>query len=231
MNHLNTTTQQRKKDMKKTLKWNIAQRIELLWWKRYLKEKDADEYRTWKKQYWEEVLETIRTALPIQPGMSVLDAGCGPAGIFMNLEHCAVDAVDPLINSYERDLPHFRRDLYPFVNFHNTPVEEFVSPKQYDIVFSTNAINHVSDIDRSYSVLSGMVKPGGALVITVDAHNYTFFKHLFRLIPGDILHPHQYDADEYSAFFPADKYSLMLKKSLRREFFFSHYVLVGRNRG
>ena len=39
--------------MKKTLKWNIAQKAELKWWENYLKGKNVDQYHTWKKAYWQ----------------------------------------------------------------------------------------------------------------------------------------------------------------------------------
>ena len=42
-----------------------------------------------------------------------------------------------------------------------------------------------------------LTKSGGKLIVSIDAHNYQLFKHVFRLITGDILHPHQYDLKEY----------------------------------
>jgi 2-polyprenyl-3-methyl-5-hydroxy-6-metoxy-1,4-benzoquinol methylase len=213
----------------KTLKWNIAQTLELQWWKQYLQKKDVNEYLRWKRGQWDRALAIIRTAIPIEKGMKVLDAGCGPAGIFMNLTDCAVDAVDPLVDQYEKELPHFKRNMYPHVRFFNSPVEDFTTSTLYDVVISTNAINHVSDIAGSYKKLSSMVRPGGTLVITVDAHNHQFFKHLYRLIPGDMLHPHQYDVDEYIGFFTRNGFSLLLQQSMRKEFFFSHFILIGKN--
>lgn len=213
--------------MKKTLKWNIAQKAEIQWWQNYLKGKDVNAYHTWKKNYWQNILQTIESVCPIIPGMQVLDAGCGPAGIFMNLSECAVDAMDPLLDSYEKSLPHFKRNNYPWVQFTNSPMEQFIASKQYDIVFCMNAINHVIDMEYSYKLLGKWVKPGGRLVITIDAHNHRFFKYLFRLVPGDILHPHQYDLTEYRKFITTNGMEVVLEKKLKTEFFFNHYVQVG----
>lgn len=212
--------------MQPTRKWTLAQSLELFWWKRYLRRKDVEGYLSWKRKYWEPVIAAVEAVRPIRPGMTVLDAGCGPAGIFMNLPQCDVDAVDPLVNRYEEDLPHFRRERYPTVRFHAVPMELYVSDRRYDIVFSTNAINHVSDIGRSYDTLVEVVKPGGLLVITVDAHNHPFFKRLFRAIPGDMLHPHQYDTEEYVEFLTRRGLTVLHTQVLWKDFFFRRILQI-----
>lgn len=212
--------------MKRTIKWNIAQKAERTWWQQYLKGKDVAAYHTWKRAYWQGILDRIAGTAAIQPGMDILDAGCGPAGIFMQFADCRVDAVDPLLDAYATDLPHFKQEMYPYVTFHSVPLEQYHTDRTYDIVFCMNAINHVSDIQQSYDLLVRMVKPGGKLVVSIDAHNHGFFKHLFRMIPGDILHPHQYDLQEYAAFLTARGCRVVQTEKLKHEFFFDHYVQV-----
>lgn len=213
--------------MKKTIKWSLAQKAELKWWENYLKGRDVDGYHVWKRAYWQKLLDLIAPVCPPQPGMDVLDAGCGPAGIFMNLAQCNVDAVDPLVDEYEKNLPHFKRSNYPYTTFYSLPLEKYVANKQYDIIYCMNAINHVADINFSYDLLAKMVKPGGKLVVTIDAHNHGFFKHLFRTIPGDILHPHQYDLKEYEGFLTDRGFKMLKTDKLKHEFFFDHYMQVG----
>ena len=91
-----------KVNMKRTIKWNIAQKAELKWWQQYLKGKDVEAYHTWKRAYWQGILDKIAGSAPIREGMSILDAGCGPAGMFMQLPNCNVDALDPLLDKYEK---------------------------------------------------------------------------------------------------------------------------------
>lgn len=213
--------------MKKTLKWNIAQQAELRWWQGYLKGKNVAEYHEWKRNYWLGVLKQIETVCPVREGMTILDAGCGPAGIFMALPQCSVDAMDPLLDRYAEELVHFNKADYPYTRFFHSQLESFRPDRQYDIVFCMNAINHVSDIQLSYDQLVSWVKPGGQLVVTIDAHNHGFFKHLFRMIPGDILHPHQYDLNEYEQFITKRGVQMQLTLRLKHEFFFDHYVQVG----
>jgi trans-aconitate methyltransferase len=161
------------------------------------------------------------------PG-SIADLGCGPAGIFTVFENKMVVAVDPLLNTYEKTLPFFEKEDFPYTTFINQKLEDFQPSDKSDIVFCMNAINHVADIDLAYNRLINAAKDGGYVVVSIDAHNYSFFKSLFRLIPGDILHPHQYDLEEYCDFMTQRNCTILKKLLVKKEFFFSHYVVVGR---
>jgi 2-polyprenyl-6-hydroxyphenyl methylase/3-demethylubiquinone-9 3-methyltransferase len=217
--------------MKKTLKWNIAQKAELRWWKHYLRGKDVAQYQTWKTAYWQNILHLISDNCLVKQDMLALDAGCGPAGIFMSLQNCKVHALDPLLDVYDQNLPHFKKSDYPHVQFFSKPLEEFRVQEVYDMVFCMNAINHVSDLGRCYDILTAAVKPGGKLVISIDAHNYRFFKWLFRLIPGDILHPHQFDRAEYARLLTERNFTILQQEKLKHEFFFNHYIQVAEKNG
>lgn len=205
-------------------RWNIAQAAEWRWWKRYLKNKSPEEYLHWKRQYWRTLLQELDLDIPSKA--RCLDAGCGPAGIFMVLEQQSVAAVDPLLDRYEAELDHFVPDNYPWVRFVNEPLETFEPLQPFDYAFCLNAINHVQDLDRCWAALKEAVKPGGTLVVSIDAHNHRFFKHIFRLIPGDVLHPHQYDLEEYQQMGLADGWQLQRVHLKDQQFFFNYYVLV-----
>ena len=56
----------------------------------------------------------------------------------------------------------------------------------------------------------------GTLVLSIDAHNFSFFKHLFRLMPGDILHPHQYDLTEYKTFLEKQGFEILKTELLKQ---------------
>jgi 2-polyprenyl-6-hydroxyphenyl methylase/3-demethylubiquinone-9 3-methyltransferase len=208
------------------LKWKIAQWFELRWWKAYLRDKNKEQYLSWKKNYWNNLLQQIKDAVNLQNDLTIADLGCGPAGVFIALPGNHVTAVDPLLDKYERETPFFKKNDYPNVEFVTSTVEGFIPHKKFDVVFCLNAINHVSDIARAYDVLTACTSPSGKMVVSVDAHNHTFFKHLFRLIPGDVLHPHQYNLREYELFLEKRGRKILKTVLLKREFFFSHYVLV-----
>ncbi len=178
-------------------RWKIAQWLEIRWWKRYLAGQDVEEYLSWKRKYWNKLLNSIQDQVSLADNMNLLDAGCGPAGVFMVLDQYQVDAVDPLLTKYDR-LHHFDRYSYPWVNFTNKALEEVeLYEMKYDVIFCMNAINHVSDIEKSISQLYKFLKPKGKLVLSTDSHRSELLKHLFRSVPGDALHPHQYNAEEY----------------------------------
>lgn len=212
--------------MIKTWRWRLAQFFEALWWKRYLADKEVSTYLHNKKLYWNRIIQRISPSLQLNAEQRILDAGCGPAGIFIIFPQHDVTAVDPLLDTYEETLPHFHRSMYPNVTFHNQPLETFTAAPHYDIVFCLNAINHVSQLRQAFSMLCQAAKPGGRIVVSIDAHNHQFFKHFFRLQPADILHPHQYDLEEYTTMLTSLGCTILQTERLKKEFFFSHYVIV-----
>ena len=216
-----------------TFRWKIAQAAEIRWWQNYLKNKPTTDYAHWKTHYWENLLletglERLNTPEGTGEGSNtrILDAGCGPAGIFMIFKNQKVDALDPLLDDYEEKLPHFKKSLYPNVTFYSQPLETFDKTNEYEAVFCLNAINHVADLDKCFDILVNSVKAGGHLVVSIDAHNFLFLKTIFQTIPGDILHPHQYDLKEYSDMLTSR--GCLLEKTIlkKKEFIFNYYILV-----
>ena len=209
-----------------SLRWKIAQAAEIRWWRRYLKTKDKKEYIAWKQSYWQTFFE--KTSLVLAKDARILDAGCGPAGIFMLFKEQPVDALDPLLDSYQADLPHFEKSDYPNTRFIALPLEVFQKHELYDAVFCLNAINHVADLDKSFDVLVAATKRGGDLTISIDAHNYIGLKRIFQFLPGDILHPHQYDLKDYQNMLIQRDCSIERTILYKKEFIFSYYVLVAK---
>lgn len=210
-------------------RWQLAQQLEWRWWLRYLQPKDPVSYLNWKRSYWHKMLEN--TDLHWPKGSSILDAGCGPAGIFMVLEHCQVDAVDPLLEQYAARLPHFDPALYQHVRFHAQALEDWTPRQQYDGVCCLNAINHVRDLQGSIQKLMAAAKPGAPLLVSIDAHRYRAFKFLLRWFPVDALHPHQYSEAEYRTML--ENAGCRIRKSIRyqRGFWFDYYVLIAEKHG
>jgi 2-polyprenyl-3-methyl-5-hydroxy-6-metoxy-1,4-benzoquinol methylase len=211
-----------------TLRWKIAQWFELQWWQQYLRGKDKATYLTWKKNYWQNLLQKIEGDIKINSTQTVIDLGCGPAGIFIALSDNKVTAVDPLLDEYEKQTQFFNPSDYPNVSFVQNTIEEFHSQTKYDLVCCMNAINHVHDIEKGFEQLRMLCSENGTIIVSIDAHNFPFFKYLFRLIPGDILHPHQYDLKEYQGFLERDGWKNSKPVLLKHEFFFDHYLLVAK---
>ena len=206
------------------LRWKIAQSAEIRWWQRYLKRKPTADYLQWKSAYWKTFLQQIKVFLKADE--KVLDAGCGPAGIFTILKSQQVDAVDPLLDQYDEKLDHFMKANYPKVSFFSESLEAFQSDHAYDKIFCLNAINHVADLNICLDNLVKLTRADGQLIVSIDAHNYQFFKHIFRLLPGDILHPHQYDLKEYQQMIVDRGMEVIYLVLYKKQYFFNYYVLV-----
>jgi 2-polyprenyl-6-hydroxyphenyl methylase/3-demethylubiquinone-9 3-methyltransferase len=212
--------------MQKTnLKWVVAQKLEYLWWIRYLKKKNPTEYLNKKIGYWKKMLGAIEDVVVIQPGAAVLDAGCGPAGIFIALNNNKVEAIDPLLDKYQ-NLPVFKPAHFGWTHFRNIPIEALDDKEKYDIVFCLNAINHVNDINICCKNLVDSLKPNGFLVMSTDAHRHPLLKKIFQLLPGDMLHPIQLDINEYADFLEKNQMKLVKKILYKRESIFDYYILI-----
>jgi len=212
--------------MKKTLRWRTAQIFEARWWKNYLSNKDVNTYLKGKKAYWEHILNLLAPNIKLNTSDEILDAGCGPAGVYISLPDYKVTAFDPLLDIYQETLPHFKKEMYPNVRFITETLENFTSDTQFDVLFCMNAINHVSVLSDAFLTLYNCAKKGGRIVVSIDAHNYRFFKHIFRAQPADILHPHQYDLAEYKNMLTSLGCSILQTELVKKEFFFNHYILV-----
>ena len=210
------------------LRWHFAQFFELIWWRQYLKKKNIKNYLHWKKAYWNAFL--TETGVKFSAGCQILDAGCGPAGIFSVLTEQRVDALDPLLERYESELLYFHRADYPHVRFYALPLESFQPEYPYDAVFCLNAINHVANIDRSLDRLAAILKPGGHLVLSVDAHKRNWLQRLFQWVPADILHPHQHTRMQYEKMLMQRQ--MVLKRSfvLKKGRIFDYCLLVATRR-
>ncbi|MFN8286608.1 MAG: class I SAM-dependent methyltransferase [Chitinophagales bacterium] len=205
-----------------SFRWKIAQWFELRWWQNYLAGKNPAQYRQWKTEWWQKnVLQHVR----VNAADTIADLGCGPAGIFMALPNNPITAVDPLLNNYIAN-QFLKPTDFPNVQFVNQRLEDFNAPEKFDLVFCLNCINHVTDIEKCFDVLLNCCKPGGRVIVSIDAHNHSFFKHLFRLIPGDILHPHQYNLNEYRTFLEKRNLSITAQHTIKEEFFFNHILLI-----
>lgn len=216
------------------LRWNIAQSFERLWWQNYLSRRDKRHYLSWKKNYWEKVLHKVfeltgeeKAAVFKNETLQILDAGCGPSGIFLNLKQHRVDALDPLMNQYLEKHQFVDKAEYPNVRFMQGKLENFLRNGIYDYVFCMNCINHVDDIGRCLANMFAALKNNGVLALTVDTHKYEPLKALLKIVPADILHPYQWNLEQYSrAIRHHFRDDAIRHRLLKRGAFFDHYMLV-----
>jgi SAM-dependent methyltransferase len=206
------------------LRWRIAQFFEIRWWQRYLQTRDKAAYYDWKRAYWRDFLH--KSGVEMGSRLCILDAGCGPAGIFTIFEDHEVIALDPLLGQYQSKIAQFDPADWPYVTFIEASLEDFKQEQAFDMVFCLNAINHVEDLALCFDRLVDLTQSGGQLLVSIDAHNYPLFKHVMRLIPGDILHPHQYDLKEYTTMLTDRGLHVTNTVRIKHEFIFDYYLVV-----
>jgi SAM-dependent methyltransferase len=215
--------------MKKGIRWRLAQYLEFKWWSLYLRDKDPDEYIQWKTGYWLQLLEAVLPGKTIPSNQLILDAGCGPAGIFMALEGNRVEALDPLLDKYA-DLEHFKPGSFSWTKFKKMPLELLGEKEKYDMIFCMNAINHVDDVALCCRNLATALKSGGYLVISTDAHRYGFLENIFRRIPGDVLHPVQLGIDGYLSLLNGKSLHVVENILFKRGNIFNYYITIAQKR-
>lgn len=216
------------KSLLKFYRWRIAQLAEQFWWKKYLKNKEIDEYLVWKKKYWKDFLENIK--IQPQEGQTCLDLGCGPAGMFIILDHQLTTAVDPLIEKY-KNLKHFNPINYPNVKFIESTIENFETDKPFNLVFSTNAINHVNNWEKAFASIFNSSAKDGYVIISSDMHRYNWLKTIFRSFQWDVLHPQQHSYDDYINFIEENfpDFKLVEEKCIQKSTIFEYWVFVYKN--
>lgn len=205
-------------------RWRLAQFFEFQWWRGYLRKQPPSEYLLRKQAYWEALLRETGAA-PVA-GQKALDAGCGPSGIYMALAGLAVDAVDPLLERYARELTIFQPEKYPWTDFHAVAFEEWEPRHTYDRVFCMNAINHFRDMGAAISKLRAALAPGGHLLLSVDAHTSPYLKRIFQILPGDLLHPHQYAMDEYRQMLHMAGFEILQETVLKKGKVFDYILFL-----
>ena len=214
-----------KKQIQYSRKWLLAQWLEIKWWKNYLRRQNVATYLRNKKAYWQRILRQLQLEIP--SNASILDAGCGPAGIFTVLNQQSVYAIDPLLDKYTVELQHFDPSWYPQVRFYQERLEDLNLHEVFDFVFCLNAINHVDDIELALKKLVAASRRGAKIIISTDAHKSKRLMKLFQLIPGDVLHPHQFDLEKYQELFKKQGITIHTSIRLKQGRIFDYWIFIG----
>ena len=204
-------------------RWKIAQFAERWWWKRYLSKKDPTEYRQWKQNYWLSILQNIGYKKEEFQGR-IADIGCGPNGIFQLFEKSHhISLIDPLLDDYML-FDTFKKPANS--QFFSIKIEDFKGQKDHEFVFCFNAINHMLDMPKALQKMVDILSENGTLIISCDVHNLSLIHQIFRLIPGDILHPHQITKKEMDVLLTSHGLAINKCQILNKKPIFSEYIWV-----
>ncbi len=102
-------------------------------------------------------------------GKQVLDAGCGTGyGAYYLIEHGATSvlAIDSSSKAISFCRKHFQKPALTFQQMDISRIEG-LQDQQYDVIFSSNALEHVSGLARFFYSANRLLKPNGVLLIAV----------------------------------------------------------------
>lgn len=134
-------------------------------------------HRKWQagEEWWHGMLlpPILELAGEVKPGMRVLDIGCGNGWIGSQFvqKGATVVGVDPSefgIRSARETCPEARWEMGEA-----TPdLREKLGEAPFDLVISSEVVEHVYDPDAWCQCAANALKPGGRLVLTTPHHGY-----------------------------------------------------------
>jgi len=187
-------------------RWQEAQEAEIAAWRRW--HALRPEYKTQLADYWHWYLERIARYVSFTPQHRVLDIGCGPDGIINYIPAGRRFGLDPLMEIY---LSMF--EMNPAVVWRAGTMERLpFESGSFDVVITTNTLDHTHEPREGLKEIHRILKPGGALVLTVNC--YPPVRRLLRLAGermgrGDRPHPHNYSRGQVRALLRAAHFDLV----------------------
>ncbi|MDO8450875.1 MAG: class I SAM-dependent methyltransferase [Rhodoferax sp.] len=107
-------------------------------------------------------LGLIKLELGEQQHLSICDLGCGRGWLSDYLSRFgSVTAVD-----FSQEAVHSATSRYPNIEFICANVLNYSPSKKFDLVLSSEVIEHIDDQTRYAEVISSILKPGGLLLMT-----------------------------------------------------------------
>lgn len=122
-----------------------------------------DPSRKFFREHLVSVLEDLK-------GKSVLDIGSGVGQLFVTLQKLGASDIQGIEPS-QRNAEH-SRSLHPNVVVHHTTLQDFVSPKLFDVAVCIMAFENILDIDDAFARVSNLIKPTGNFYLIIGDKGY-----------------------------------------------------------
>jgi SAM-dependent methyltransferase len=125
------------------------------------------------------VIASLLDRIELGPNPLILEAGCGSGGNLGLLEHRGrVSAFEPFDEAVGS-----ARDRHPGADVRSGRLPDDVpfTDGTFDLVAALDVLEHVDDDVASLAALVRLAKPGGAVIVTVPAHQRLWGSHDRRL--------------------------------------------------
>jgi len=138
-------------------------------------------------------LEQMIRSLALPRGTKILDVGCGPGQLLLNLLREGYDAVGVDISEGMINEARTLVCANGFPNFDGTSVGDIENlkfgDKQFDVVVASGVIEYQNDDDVALAEMKRVLKPGGHLILNVtNQYSYVTFSEniflAFKKLPG-----------------------------------------------
>jgi 2-polyprenyl-3-methyl-5-hydroxy-6-metoxy-1,4-benzoquinol methylase len=132
---------------------------------------------------WGEI-STVIDSLPALRGREILEIGCGRGWLSKKLSAygkvTGIEPVSPVIK--------YAQKMFPEIEFHADLPDSFMKKfpaKQFDLIVSSEVLEHVTDKPEFMKQVQSMLKPNGVVIITTPRlEHYDDFISVYGSEPG-----------------------------------------------
>jgi SAM-dependent methyltransferase len=166
------------------------------------KREDLEERIVDRRITWARLLDLLKDEVTFDNSKRILDIGAEATSIFLILREGKKYAVDPLFD-YLFQMHPFLREIeeYKDVNFISSPLEDMVSDKGFDIIFTLASINHIDKVKPFISKIDELLLPSGILVAVVECYPDRITRNIMSFFDPNLFHPNHYTTEDIMRLF------------------------------
>ena len=204
-------------------RWNYSQAAEKNFWLNiFSNNQDVGSYKNINlseiKSFAQKQLERFELSAKDLSDKNVWDIGCGPYGVNVGLvqinDAASYVSIDPLIDFYQQ-FGWFEGNKITLVQCKIENLQDNTSQfSTPDIIFSTNVIDHVDELQKSLMNISGCANKDTRILVSVHSI-YSFMKPFARVLDYfDKPHPYHKTQKQWITEFEKNELEVVICKSI-----------------